>query len=46
MTIRKLLLVCVVLAAVVLPMVGCKGAAEKPKTGDAGPAQTSNTTAE
>ncbi|NLX56164.1 MAG: hypothetical protein GXY58_13720 [Planctomycetaceae bacterium] len=46
MTIRKMLLVCVVLAAVVLPMVGCQGSADKPKTGDAGPAPTSNTTAE
>lgn len=46
MTIRKMLLVCVLVAAAILPLVGCNGAADKPKGGDTAPAKTSNTTGE
>ena len=46
MAIRKMLLVCVLAAAAMLPLVGCKGSADKPKGGDTTPATTSNTTAE
>ena len=46
MTMRKMLLVCVLAAAAILPLVGCQGSKDKPKGGDTAPAKTSNTTAE
>jgi hypothetical protein len=47
MTIRKMLLVCVLVSAAILPLVGCKGATDKSKGGEkTAPAKTSNTTAE
>jgi hypothetical protein len=44
MSVRKLLLVCVLAVAAILPMVGCKGSTDKKPGGDAAPAKTSNTT--
>jgi hypothetical protein len=48
MMLRKMLLVCVLVAAAILPLVGCKGSTDKkPAGGGAAPAKTStNTTAE
>ena len=47
MMLRKMLMVSVLVAVVILPLVGCKDSGKKkPASGGTTPAKTSNTTAE
>ncbi len=45
MSVRKMLLVCVLAVAAILPLVGCKGSTDKkPSGGGPAPSKTSNNT--
>ena len=45
MSVRKMVLVCVLAMVAILPLMGCQGKADKPaKSGSGSPARSSNTT--